>query len=102
METNNESAMVKGIEIAKILTKQVADMKDWRVRSKRQRAMREIAREWAKNKCYFAGTPRDLRDRYGDLVEIHETAAWNDVKFIWACYKSPICNNISFKAVTLS
>lgn len=92
----SEITLETRVRFAKAMTLKAAEMKDWRIRSKRKRAMRDVAREWANEKGYFIGTVRELRERYGDLVKVYDTAPDNDVKYIWYCHTDNIFNNIEF------
>lgn len=74
-------------------TKEVAEMKDWRCRSKRSRAMREIARQWIPGGVAFM-SPDSMVKLYGDLVP----ACWEDdlIPCYWCIEKESNSNKINF------
>lgn len=90
----------KKITIARKITSLTANAKDWRIRNKYNRAMREVARDLTAGKGYIIASARDLSVRYGDLFHHEATAADADKKYIWAVCL-PTCANgkILFSAI---
>lgn len=70
------------IDFAKDMTSEVANMKDWRVRNKHNRAMREIARELVEsNGGYLIASPNELAERYPGMFESNPVNG--DTKMVW-------------------
>ena len=62
---------MNAIEIAKKLTARTAEMKDWRIRNKYNRKMRQIARDLVElNGGYIIATPAELQAIYD--VQVRE------------------------------
>ena len=70
-------------QFAKNLTSRAANAKDWQVRTKRLRAMREIARE-IQETGYIIASPKEMHEKYGDLYHFVPTAPDIDVKNVYA------------------
>ena len=85
--------------VAKSLTDETAVLKDWRVRNKHNRAMREIAREWINGKGYFIGSVIELKNKYGDLCHYESTAPGADKKCVWAVMAPIKYGKILFVAI---
>lgn len=85
--------------IAKSLTGKAASMKDWRIRNKRNRAMREIAREWVAGKGYLIGSVIDLKAKYGDLCHYESSAPGANEKRIWAISLNQLWKKLQFVAI---
>lgn len=77
-------------EIAREKTASSAELKDWRVRTNHNKAMRELARS-IKDKGYIIASPKELHNTYGNLYKYEPTAHGNDVRLVWA-----ICDNKSW------
>lgn len=69
-----EQTLTNRVNIAKRLTAETATIKDWRIRNKHNRAMREIARELTAGKGYIIASVKELTAKYGALCH-YETAA---------------------------
>lgn len=54
----------KRIEVAKKMTARSAALKDYKVRSKKKREMREIARNLTAGKGYIIASPEEMEKRY--------------------------------------
>lgn len=70
------------INLAKARTTESASVKDWRIRNKRARAMRDAARELVAGKGYAIATVTEMRERFGDLVRYREDFAGKNR--VWA------------------
>ncbi|MDE5886440.1 MAG: hypothetical protein K2H46_02510 [Muribaculaceae bacterium] len=68
---------------ARNITSETAAIKDWRVATKRNRALRELARE-IKNIGYIVASPEELRKKYNGLYDFEPTAPNNDKRIVWA------------------
>ena len=89
-----EITVVKRVEIAKKATARSANMKDWRIRNKHNRKMREIARELVeKNGGYVIATPAELHDLYG------ATVGKGDEKFVWGIEWNLVWKKLEFMPI---
>ena len=70
----------KRIEIARNLTAATASLKDYKIRNKHNRQMRELARELMSDKGYIIASTRELKEKYGDLSHYDVIS---DDKDIW-------------------
>ena len=70
----------KRIEIARNLTVATANIKDYKIRNKHNRQMRELARELIAGKGYIIASTRELKEKYGDLSHYDVIS---DDKDIW-------------------
>ena len=84
-----EMTLTSRINIAKRMTASTAALKDWRIRNKHNRAMREIARQLTAGKGYIIASVRELKQRYGELCHYEVTAPGADKKKIWAIMSFP-------------
>lgn len=84
-----ELTLTDRVNMAKRITASTAALKDWRVRSKHNRAMREIARQLTAGKGYIIASVRELKQRYGELCHYEVTAPSADRKTIWAIWSFP-------------
>lgn len=84
-----EMTLTSRINIAKRMTASTAALKDWRIRNKHNRAMREIARQLTAGKGYIIASVRELKQRYGELCHYEVTAPGADKKKIWAIWIFP-------------
>lgn len=87
------------VNIAKALTGRAATLKDWRIRNKHNKAMREVARELTAGKGYFIGSVVELKAKYGDLCNYETTAPGADKKCVWAIDHNAIWNKLQFIAI---
>lgn len=88
----------KRIEVARLRTSKTANMKDWRIRNKHNRAMREIAREWIGGKGYTIASVKELAAKYGDLCHDETMAPGADEKRVWGISFNIIHKRIHFVA----
>ena len=84
-----ELTLTDRVNMAKRITASTAALKDWRVRSKHNRAMREIARQLTAGKGYIIASVKELKQRYGELCHYEVTAPGSDRKTIWAICSFP-------------
>lgn len=76
------------VAAAKRFTRESACIKDYRIRTRHDIAMKEIARDLVnRNGGYIIATRRELHERYGRLYCFAPTASDLDRKYIW-CIKS--------------
>lgn len=94
-----EMTLTNRVNIAKRMTANTAALKDWRIRNKHNRAMREIARELTAGKGYLIATVKELAAKYGTLCHYDTTAPGADVKHIWGLQMNEICRKIQFVAI---
>lgn len=87
------------VNIAKLLTAEVAALKDWRVRNKRNRQMREIAREIAGGKGYIIASVQELAQKYGNLCHYETTAPGADRRRVWGLQMNDVYNRIQFVGI---
>lgn len=76
-------SLKNSINGAKYLTARVANLKDYKVRTKRLRALRELARELTTGKGYIIATCNELNQRYGYLMTDSMSTEDNDKKHVW-------------------
>lgn len=91
-----ELTLMSRIRFAKRKTAESAALKDWRVRNKRNYAMREIAREITNGKGYIIATVDELRTKYGSLC--HYETATDTQKQIWGICWNDFYGNLYFFA----
>jgi hypothetical protein len=71
------------VNVAQRNTQEVASLADYKLRSKRNFALRDIARSLEKG--YIIATANELRKRYGDLFGKYKFEGPDeDKKFVWA------------------
>lgn len=87
------------VNIAKRMTASTAALKDWRIRNKHNREMREIARELTAGKGYVIATVKDLAAKYGALCHYDAAAPGADEKRIWGLQMNSIWLKIQFVAI---
>lgn len=73
------------IAIAKRLTSESANVKEWRLRNKRNRELRSVAREIVAGKGYIIASERQLHKQYGPLFSFFENEA-AEIKRVWGIY----------------
>ena len=86
----------KRIEIARNLTAATASLKDYKIRNKHNRQMRELARELMSGKGYIIASTRELKEKYGDLSHYDVIS---DDKDIWGISMSLSDRKILFVAI---
>lgn len=91
--------MTRRIEIARNMTADTAALKDWRVRNKHNRAMRQIARGLTADKGYIIATVRELAERYGTLCQYEKNASGADEKRVWGLHMNDVYRKILFVAI---
>lgn len=84
-----EMTLTNRVNIARRMTASTAALKDWRIRNKHNRAMREIARQLTAGKGYIIASVRELKQRYGELCHYEVTAPGADKKKIWTIMSFP-------------
>nr|DAE32977.1 MAG TPA: hypothetical protein [virus sp. ctoYX9] len=84
-----EMTLTNRVNIAKRITANTAAIKDWRVRNKHNRALREIARQLTAGKGYIIASVRELKQRYGELCLYEVAGPGADRKTIWAIMSFP-------------
>lgn len=87
------------IEIAKSLTSRTANTKDWQIRNKHNRAMREIAREWTDSKGYIIASVKELSVKYGQLCHFEANMPDVDKKRVWAVVFNQTWKKLQFAAI---
>lgn len=87
------------VNIAKEMTVMSASMKDWRIRNKHNKAMREVAREWMNGKGYFIGSVIELKNKYGDLCHYETNAPGADKKCVWAVDYNDVNKRLEFVGI---
>lgn len=94
-----ELTLTNRVNIAKRMTASTAALKDWRIRNKHNRAMREIARELTAGKGYLIATVKELAAKYGTLCHYDTTAPGAGEKCVWSLQMNEICRKIQFVAI---
>ncbi len=94
-----ELTLTNRVNIAKRMTATTAALKDWRIRNKHNREMREIARELTAAKGYIIASVRELAEKYGNLCHYETTAPDADVKRVWGLQMNCIWRKIQFVAI---
>ena len=74
-------------------------MKDWQIRNKHNRQMREIAREWTAGRGYMISTLKDLRKRYGSLSHYDVNAPGANVLRVWAVDYNSVWKRLQFTPI---
>lgn len=87
------------VNIAKRMTSETAALKDWRIRNKHNRAMREIARELTAGKGYIIASVKELVAKYGTLCHYEATAPGADEKHVFGLQMNIIWHRIEFTAI---
>lgn len=71
----------KAKESARISTLKVSQIKDWRLRTKRSRELKQLAKHLLEsNECYIVATDTELAAKY---PEFHSTGNDTGEKFVW-------------------
>ena len=84
------------VEVAKKQTLISSEMKDWKIRNKHNRRMREIARELVKkNGGYVIGTPAEVKETYGVNVGGLEDPR----KFVWGIDWNNVWKQLQFAPI---
>lgn len=91
--------LTKRVNIAKRMTEETANMKDWQVRNRHNRAMREIARGISDGKGYIIASVRELTQKYGNLCHYDTIATGADAKHVWGLQMNEIYRKIQFVAI---
>lgn len=94
-----EMTLTNRVNIAKRMTANAAALKDWRIRNKHNRAMREIARELTAGKGYLIATVKELAAKYGTLCHYETAAPGADIKRVWGLQMNSIGRKIQFVAI---
>lgn len=94
-----EMSLTNRVNIAKRMTANTAALKDWRIRNKHNRAMREIARELTAGKGYLIATVKELAAKYGALCHYETAAPGADIKRVWGLQLNSIGRKIQFVAI---
>lgn len=94
-----EISLNNRIETAKRLTAKTAMIKDWRIRNRHNRAMREIARGLTAGKGYVIASPRELSEIYPDFYGCDTAAQDSDVKMIWGLDVNSVWRKIQFVSI---
>lgn len=85
---------MNAIEIAKKLTARTAEMKDWRIRNKYNRKMRQIARDLVElNGGYIIATPAELQAIYD--VQVGK----GDERFVWGIDMNSVWKKLQFSPI---
>jgi len=78
-----EPTLLNRINIAKRITAESASIKDWKLRRKSDRKLKELAGELVAGKGYIIASAKELSTRYPDLM-----AASNDTRrHVWGIGK---------------
>lgn len=94
-----DMTLTNRVNIAKRMTANAAALKDWRIRNKHNRAMREIARELTAGKGYIIATVKELAAKYGTLCHYETAAPEADIKRVWGLQMNIVCRKIQFVAI---
>lgn len=94
-----ELTLTNRVNIAKRMTADTAALKDWRIRNKHNRAMREIAWELTAGKGYLIATVKELTAKYGALCHHETTAPGADEKSVWGLQMNSVWHKIQFVAI---
>jgi hypothetical protein len=81
------------------MTAETANLKDWRVHNRHNRAMREIAREISGGKGYIIASVKELAQKYGCMCHYETTAPGADAKRVWGLQMNEIYRKIQFVAI---
>lgn len=87
------------VNIAKRMTSETAALKDWQIRNRHNREMREIARELVAGKGYIIASVEELAAKYGKLCHYDTTAPGADAKQVWGLQMNGICRKIQFMTI---
>lgn len=91
--------ITRRIEIARNMTAATAALKDWRVRNKHNRTMRQIARDVAADRGYIIATVEYLKAKYGDLCHYEAPSGNADKKHVWGIRMNNVWHRIVFVAI---
>lgn len=87
------------VNIARRMTADTAALKDWRVRNRKNRSMRGIARELTAGKGYIIASVKDLSSKYGTLCHYSPDAHGAGKKRVWGLKMNKIHREIQFVAI---
>ena len=87
------------VNAAKRMTANAAALKDWQIRNKHNRAMREIARNLTADKGYIIASVKELAAKYGALCYHETTAPGSDKKRVWGLQMNSVWHKIQFVAI---
>ena len=87
------------VNTGKQLNTNTATMKDWGIRNKHNRAMRERAREISGGKGYIIASGKELAAKYGTLCHYETTAPGADAKRAWGLQMNEVHRKIQFTAI---
>lgn len=71
------------IDCAKNLTEKAANVKDWRIRNKYDREMREIARDLNGKRGYLLATVDELKAKYPGKITVGKCEEDASRKILW-------------------
>lgn len=94
-----ELTLTKRVNIAKRMTANTAALKDWRVRNKHNRSMREIARELTAGKGYVIASVKELAAKYGTMCHYSPDAPGAYEKRVWGLQMNSVWRKIQFVAI---
>ena len=75
--------LINAIQFAKKMTERAANVKDWRL-SKKDKEMREMARQLAEGKGYIIATDAEMMGKYN----LKHTSERDSLKHVWCFYPS--------------
>ena len=87
------------VNIAKRMTADTAALKDWRVRNKKNRSMRGIARDLTGGKGYIIASANELVEKYGTLCHYSPDAPGAGKKRVWGLRMNEVHREIQFVAI---
>lgn len=94
-----EMTLTNRVNIAKRMTADTAALKDWRIRNKHNRSMREIALELTAGKGYVIASVNELSEKYGTLCHYSPDAHGAYEKRVWGLKMNVICRKILFVSI---
>lgn len=83
----NKIGHMQAIEMARRLTKNTSEVKDWRLRTVADKRYRDAARELSKGKGYIIATVAKIREKYPEHITIFAEQC-DDHKYLWAFTKT--------------
>lgn len=94
-----EMKLTNRVNIAKRMTANTAELKDWRVRNKHNITMRAIARNLTAGKGYVIASVKELSQKYGALCHYDAAAPEADKKRVWGLKMNVISKTILFVSI---
>lgn len=94
-----EITLTNRVNIAKRMTADTAALKDWRVRNKKNRSMRGIARDLTGGKGYIIASVKDLYAKYGTMCHYSPDAPGAGKKRVWGIRMNIIHREIQFVSI---